>query len=101
CNLSASRRDTIEYFCDSITYRIKRFWAVADECSGEMVRDTQMILVQDTVAPEIKIQNTFVATTDPGQCYGAVNLPAPELLDNCDDTPTLFVSTSYGAVGLG
>ncbi|MBK7869530.1 MAG: HYR domain-containing protein [Saprospiraceae bacterium] len=101
CNLSTSRRDTIEYFCDSITYQIKRFWTVIDDCSGEMVRDTQMILVQDTLAPDIKIQNTFVATTDPGQCYGTVNLPVPELLDNCDNTPTLFVSTSYGAVGLG
>ncbi len=101
CNLVATRVDSIKTLCDTIEYEIRRYWTVTDRCSGETKRDTQLIVVQDTIAPSIKVQDVFVASADPGQCYGTVTLPVPELLDNCDSKPKLFVSTSYGAVGLG
>ncbi len=38
----------------------------------------------------------------PGQCQATVTLPAPiSVKDTCDLTPEYYVSTSYGAVGLG
>ena len=43
----------------------------------------------------------ITVTAEIGECYANVTLPAPTMLDNCDATPEFFVSTSYGAVGLG
>lgn len=101
CNLVAAYQDSIENTCHDIEYEVHRFWSVTDACTNEVVRDTQIIIVQDTVAPTISLQETFRVTTDPGQCYATVTLPEPELLDNCDGEPDLFVSTSYGKTGLG
>lgn len=101
CNISASRVDSVKAICGDKAFTISRFWTVTDNCTGEIKRDTQLITVQDTLAPEIEIQETYTVPADPGQCYGTVTLPEPELLDNCDDAPRLFVSTSYGATGLG
>lgn len=101
CGLVASRRDSIESVCNNIEYEVHRFWTVTDTCTGAMVRDTQVIIVQDTIAPDFQLPAFFRVQNDPGMCYATVNLPSPELTDNCDASPELFVSTSYGGVGLG
>ncbi len=101
CSLVATRRDSIEATCGGIEYEIHRFWTVTDTCTEATVRDTQLIVVQDTIAPEFELAEMFTVQNDPGECYATVNLPSPELTDNCDDDPRFFVSTSYGGVGLG
>ncbi|HMO38962.1 MAG TPA: HYR domain-containing protein [Saprospiraceae bacterium] len=101
CNFVANYQDSIERVCGHIEYNIHRYWAVTDLCTDLVLRDTQLIAVRDTLPPTITIQELFTVTTNPGQCQATVTLPAPELLDNCDASPRFFVSTSYGAVGLG
>lgn len=101
CNLVATRRDSIDSICVNIEYELRRLWTVTDTCTGAVVRDTQLIVVQDTIAPTFDLPDMFTVENDPGECFATVNLPSPELTDNCDADPELFVSTSYGAVGLG
>jgi len=101
CNLVATRRDSIDSICINIEYELRRLWTVTDTCTGAVVRDTQLIVVQDTIAPTFDLPEMFTVENDPGECFATVNLPSPELTDNCDADPELFVSTSYGAVGLG
>lgn len=93
--------DTIP-LCSTIEYQYLRIWTILDQCSGFSVADTQSIVIQDTLAPQIVLPDNITVNTLPGQCNATVTLPAPiSVRDSCDNTPEYFVSTSYGAVGLG
>lgn len=101
CGLYATHVDSVKRGCSGYTYEILRYWIIKDSCSGSAVHGTQSIQVIDTVAPTITCLPALVVGTDPGQCYASVQLPAPTVVDNCDPNAQFFVSTSYGAVGLG
>lgn len=101
CNIYATHVDSLRQVCGNIGYEIKRYWTVKDSCSGAVVRDTQLIRVEDNVAPYISTQEILVVPTDPGLCSATIKLPEPTISDNCDPNAKYYVSTSYGAVGLG
>lgn len=93
--------DTIP-LCSNIEYQYLRIWTILDQCSGFSVADTQSIVIQDTLGPQIVLPDNLVVNALPGQCQATVTLPAPiSVKDTCDLTPEYYVSTSYGAVGLG
>ncbi len=101
CSLYAAYTDSLTERCGTYGYAIQRLWRVMDECSGAMIEHTQRITVEDKTPPTITCLNAFRVNADPGQCHATVMLPQPQIRDNCDTLPQLFVSTSYGAVGLG
>lgn len=101
CNLEITFSDDVTPLCGETEFQIVREWTVRDNCTGVEVSDLQIILVLDETGPEIICPGTIYAKTVSGQCYATVNLPRPQISDNCDGAPSLVVTTSYGAVGLG
>ena len=101
CDLNVTFNDDTLNLCGDIEYRIDRTWTVTETCSGTMATDMQVITVVDTVAPEITCPGPITVATNTGACWSTVNLPQPVVIDNCDPNATFFVTTSYGAVGLG
>jgi len=102
CDLSISTTEDTVAICTNIEYQILRTWTILDQCSGFTVTDIQSIVIQDTLAPVIVLRADTTINVLPGQCQATVTLPPPvSVIDNCDATPEYFVSTSYGATGLG
>lgn len=101
CHLYATHVDSLRPICSNVSYEIQRFWTVVDSCTNQVRRDTQVIRVEDKVAPLISTQEIVVVPTNPGQCFATVTLPSPTISDNCDPFAKFYVSTSYGGVGLG
>ncbi|MEN0003468.1 MAG: HYR domain-containing protein [Bacteroidota bacterium] len=101
CNLIINPVDAIVFTCGSTEYEITRTWTISETCNNATITGTQMIRVMDQTPPSITCPDDFVVETQPGNCSTTVNLLEPELLDNCDPNAAFFVTTSYGAVGLG
>lgn len=101
CFLEVDYEDEIIPACLGLTYEVLRIWTVTETCSGLAATEIQLVSVVDTVAPEITCPPPLTASTSPGSCYARVNLSMPTYMDNCDSDATFYVSTSFGAVGLG
>lgn len=102
CDLTLTVSEDTIPLCSNIEYQYLRIWTILDQCSGFSVADTQSIVIQDTLGPKIVLPANITVNVLPGQCQATVTLPAPvSVRDTCDNTPEYFVSTSYGAVGLG
>lgn len=101
CGLTVSSSDETVQICGNIEYQILRTWTVVEQCSGFSATQVQIITVQDTQDPTITCPAPVTVNTNAGQCTATINLPAPTASDNCGPAPEIFVSTSYGAVGLG
>ena len=101
CDLTVTFVDDTVFTCGTIEYEIVREWTVMDDCSNQTAVSNQTITVTDQTAPEIVCPDAFTVETLPGQCYTTVDIPFPNVTDNCDANATFMVSTSYGAVGLG
>lgn len=101
CNITVSYSDEMISVCGNIGIHIKRSWMVKDECTNLIVSHLQNIKVVDELAPTINSPKDIVIRTDPGRCLATVNIPVPEVSDNCDPNPILFVKTSYGQEGFG
>jgi hypothetical protein len=101
CDLNVTFNDDTLNLCGNIEYQIQRSWTVTESCSGTMATDLQLITVVDTVAPSITCPGPITVSTNTGACWATVILPPPTVVDNCDPNATFFVSTSFGAVGVG
>ncbi|WP_040401415.1 HYR domain-containing protein, partial [Cecembia lonarensis] len=58
-------------------------WTYTD-AAGNTTTQTQEILIIDTEAPVIMNPGDIQVNTDPGSCEADINLPLPEVTDNCD-----------------
>lgn len=101
CNLLTTFEDDTVYVCSNIEYQIVREWSVLDNCTDFFVMHQQIISIADETAPVLECPENLVVSTVPGECYGTVSLPIPELFDNCDADPDIFANTTYGAAGFG
>ncbi len=101
CNVTVSYSDEMISVCGNIGIHIKRSWMVEDECNNLIVSHLQNIKIVDEVAPVINSPKDIIIVTDPGLCLATVNIPVPEVSDNCDANPILLVETSYGQKGFG
>lgn len=101
CGQEVSFTDDTVLLRGAAIRQIKRTWEVFDLCTSATVTEEQRILFEDTEAPAIICPEDLVVSTQPNVCFANVTLPRPELRDNCDPTPLLTVSTSFGAEGLG
>ncbi len=101
CNLYATHVDSLRPICGNISYEIQRYWRVVDSCTNVVCRDTQLIRIEDQIAPVLSTPEMLVVSTDSGQCSATITLPSPTISDNCDPFARFYVTTSYGGVGLG
>lgn len=101
CDLSVTYSDDTTFFCGNIERTITRSWTVVENCDNTMTTGTQVIQILDQTPPTITCPPSMQVQSNAGNCYASVLLQAPSVDDNCDAQATYFVSTSYGAVGLG
>ncbi len=82
CNLELGVADTV--IMDSCGDRtILRYWNLLNTCNSDLRRDTQIILLQDTIPTTVNCQSMIVFPTDTTECVADITLPTPIVTDNC------------------
>lgn len=70
-------------FCGE-TKKINREWHIIEWCSNESMSMNQVIVLVDTLAPEIMCLDTMTISTNPYTCESLETLvPVPQVIDNC------------------
>ncbi|MBR9921609.1 MAG: T9SS type A sorting domain-containing protein [Bacteroidetes bacterium] len=76
-----------------------RTWSVLADCSGQLIQHTQVILVDDNLAPNVQLTDTLnVSVNQPGQCLANVNLPAAVIDDNCASNLEVQILSPFGTI---
>ncbi len=101
CNFATTVSADTAALCGDIEYQIIRNWSVLDNCSNFLRQHQQVILILDEEAPSITCPTPITISTDPGDCFGSITLPAPAMTDNCSSDLTFQVTTSWGGEGVG
>lgn len=101
CDILVGYSDQETALCGNIERQIVRHWAITDNCTGETLHHEQFILILDETVPTLICPQPLTVETNSGDCSATVTLPLPQVSDNCDVTPEIFITTSYGAVGQG
>ncbi|MEN0004136.1 MAG: hypothetical protein AAF798_08335 [Bacteroidota bacterium] len=96
CNLQATYDDERMEMCPD-SYELHRTWTVTDICNtDEVVTFKQLIKVGDFEAPVVECPTSnhycpivegdiMLFSTDPWDCTGTVEVPLPDVTDNCSD----------------
>ncbi|MCP3928842.1 MAG: T9SS type A sorting domain-containing protein [Bacteroidetes bacterium] len=82
CNLTVTYEDQAVEGCGG-SYGIIRKWTVIDECTQEANDRNQIILIKDGIPPQISLIDSLTVTTNSFNCTADVELPVPEISDNC------------------
>lgn len=101
CDWFVTHDDDTLNICGLESYEILRKWRVTDICTGLFREDTQIIRVRDQQAPQVICPPPMTINAITGTCYATVVLPLPQFTDNCDASPGISITTSYGAQGMG
>lgn len=99
CEFVVSYSDQTVDICGSGGYRILRTWNIVDWCSGDFRIHVQLILVQDTITPNLTLPDDVTVGMDYGDCGATVNLPTATASDNCSGvtiTPSWSFGSGYG-----
>lgn len=97
CELTTSYLDTEVADCGG-QFKIVRTWIIYDLCEDDSRVYTQIILVNDTQAPEIECPAPVTFDTYTNSCLAQVWLPAATASDLCSDynvTPTWQFGDGY------
>lgn len=97
CELTTSHIDTEVPDCGG-QFKIVRTWIIYDLCADESRVYTQIILINDTSAPEIECPEPVSFGTYSNSCLAQVWLPAATGSDLCSDytiTPTWQFGNGY------
>ena len=97
CNLGVAFNDT-EIPVIGCHQKFMREWIVYEDwcTSGEVVRDTQIIEIEDLIPPVITCPMDLTVTTSGFTCEAIVNLPAITAIDDCSDDLTIDVAYPGG-----
>ncbi len=102
CNVSAGYEDEVRIEnCDG-SYTVFRKWIIVDFCNPFNRRNyEQVIKVVDEEAPNIDLTaitydnqqypDTLIYSTGPFDCTGAMEVPLPEITDNCSGQTELLI----------
>ncbi|MEZ4919982.1 MAG: HYR domain-containing protein [Saprospiraceae bacterium] len=77
------------------TYTLQRKWTATDNC-GNTSEITQVITVQDTIAPMIICPDDIAVLADASLCAAIVAFDPPQTDDNCATSLTLISSSLSG-----
>ena len=71
---------------------------IVDNCiAAGFVRDTQVVVINDTIPPVLTCPADITIGNVPGQCFGALAaLPAPTAVDDCDTNVSISSTMSFG-----
>jgi large repetitive protein len=89
--------ETVISSTSSGTYNLQRSWTARDNC-GNSAQITQLLVVRDTVAPDIVCPADIQVDADGAQCAAVVVFNAPAVSDNCTTSPVVVGSSVSGAV---
>ena len=92
CNLGVAFNDT-EIPVIGCHKKFMREWIVYEDwcTSGEVVRDTQIIEIEDLIPPVITCPMDMQVTTSGATCEAIVNLPPIVAIDDCSDMVTVDI----------
>lgn len=96
CDIWAQYEDEI-HGADNCVTQIHRRWTVLNKCTGIEQHYTQLIQIEDDVAPTILCPDTLVANTNQPNCRSNFHVPEPLILDGCSQT-TYTVESSTGNI---
>ncbi len=99
CNIVVGYEDDTTSVCGEVGFEILRQWLVIDRCTGLNITHLQSIKVIDNVVPELIVPEEITVATNPGHCFATVELPLPEVYDNCDADVVVTAVASYGQNG--
>ncbi len=100
CNFVASYDDQQRvYFCEN-NYQFIREWLIIDNCVSEVYTFNQFIRVGDFTGPELSCSapdsdgngtpDTLQYSSSPLDCTAIINVPLPNVSDNCSSGWTVF-----------
>lgn len=96
CSFALTYEDEVHTFCEGNDLHW-RIWTVTDECSGQLLRDTQLIQRLDTIPPQLQCPPMPTVSTDDFSCFGNIQLPPPALAaDECSSTVQVTPSWAFG-----
>ena len=95
--LTTTYRDEIVPGCGG-TFTVVRSWTVVDACVGNVARHDQIILVKDTIAPELicSTETITVSTNSQTDCVANVLIPAVTVTDSCSSSTDVRLITPLG-----
>ena len=79
-------------------YKIIREWLVIDWCTNEIIKQNQLIEVQDTTPPVITCPADITYNTTSNACSGNIALNPPTVTDDCSDF-TITTDFDFPQVG--
>lgn len=91
--------DTLDV-CPAAMIQIIRNWTLVDHCTGALLIEPQIILIEDNTAPTIVCPPDLTVGTDTGICSATVVLDVPTGSDDCGNVSFSAIG-SYGASGFG
>jgi subtilisin-like proprotein convertase family protein len=100
CDLEVFWTDRIFY--DACKTKILRDWVIVDDCTGEVLEHTQLIVIKNDVPPTIYCVEEMEVSTDHNSCSVDVNVPTPTIDFGCltitDPCAYYTVTASAGTV---
>ncbi len=94
CELSITFTDNTINNCGA-SKTVLREWRASDWCNGDFLIKTQIIKVQDNIAPMITCPTDRTISTDQNSCSATVVLPLASGTDNCSSF-TFMTTSNFG-----
>ena len=80
------------------SFTVFREWEITDDCSGATLAQTQVIEVQDTLAPVLTCVDDFEIETNNLDCTSSLVIPTPTAIDACGGVVSFSLSVPGGLV---
>ena len=96
CNFIVDFEDSATPVCTGTTKIIRR-WTVIDWCTDTRQSDTQIIVVKDTLGPDIDCPTSFTFGTDESNCAATINFPTLESSDDCSTILSVTPKWEFGS----
>ena len=90
CKLFVIYKDQRTELCGP-GYKIVRTWIIGDHCTGQEVKCTQLIKVEDRIAPVVEnLERNISLTAQPHDCYALYDL-APVTVNDCSNVTQSYL----------
>lgn len=83
CETAISFTEQTIQHCAPAGFTVLRNWTAIDFCTGNFTNRTQIVRVEDKVAPVLNMPDDLTIGTDGYYCTGSLTLPQASATDNC------------------
>jgi len=100
CGFQAFKTDQVNNGACQGEYTILREWTLIEDCTGQVVKQSQLITVIDNEAPQIDCPSPLNVGTNSSSCSANILFPGVAVFDNCSDVSniTVQIETPFGNV---